>query len=139
MSVIQKVRNYLSGIRIPNRSVIIFDIDDTLIQSSNGKGIADVLQSYYLVNSMGIKPIIITARLYNPYVVNYTYNQLASFGINNPTVFFCPEGMSDYGRYKLMTRKSIADRGFNIIMSIGDQPWDIGEYGGYGIIVKRRN
>ena len=35
--------------------------------------------------------------------------------------------------YKLNARKAIKD---HVIMSIGDKTWDIGEGGGYGILVK---
>ena len=37
-------------------------------------------------------------------------------------------------QYKLEARKRIPD---NVIMSIGDKPWDIGQYGGYGILVRK--
>jgi len=36
--------------------------------------------------------------------------------------------------YKLSARKAITD---HVIMSIGDKNWDIGRYGGYGIIVRK--
>ena len=36
--------------------------------------------------------------------------------------------------YKLSARKAIKD---HVIMSIGDKTWDIGRYGGYGIIVRK--
>ena len=38
--------------------------------------------------------------------------------------------------YKLNARKAIED---HVIMSIGDKSWDIGQYGGYGIIVRKIN
>jgi predicted secreted acid phosphatase len=139
MSVFKRVVNHLSKIKIPVKSAIVFDIDDTLIKSRNGKGIVDVLRSYYLVKLSGIKPIIITERLYTWDVIGQTNKDLERFQINDPIIFFRPEGMEDYERYKLLTRKFITEKNYDIVMSIGDQPYDIGEYGGHGIIVKRRN
>jgi len=50
-----------------------------------------------------------------------------------------PEYMNDIKEYKKQARKQIIDYGYTPLMSIGDMYWDIGEYGGIGIIVLPEN
>jgi hypothetical protein len=43
--------------------------------------------------------------------------------------------IEDIKEFKKMARKGILDKGYTPLMSIGDMYWDVGEYGGIGIIV----
>ena len=49
-------------------------------------------------------------------------------------IAFRPPLEIDVPGYKLKARKAIAD---DVIMSVGDKKWDIGEAGGYGILVTK--
>ena len=44
-----------------------------------------------------------------------------------------------YGNIRSKQGKDIMNKGYNIEMSLGDKPWDIGEYGGIGVIVDDLN
>jgi len=60
---------------------------------------------------------------------------LHTLGINGfKNIAFRPPLELDVPGYKLRARKAIQD---TVIMSVGDKKWDIGEGGGYGILVKK--
>ena len=123
--------------KIPYKSnqAVVFDIDDTLISSENGKLIPKVYEIYNYCRNKGYIIYIITARGGTSYVINITRRQLHSLGITGyKKVFFRHPMDLMVAKYKKNIRKDIPE---NIIMSIGDQPGDIGEYGGYGLLVKR--
>ena len=114
---------------------IIFDIDDTLIDSRTHTIIKPVYQLYKYCQNKGYNIYIITARPRIPYGVQLTLNQLYSLGITGfKNIAFRPPLEIDVPGYKLKARKAIAD---DVIMSVGDKKWDIGEAGGYGILVTK--
>ncbi len=118
----------------PNQA-IIFDIDDTLIDSRTHTIIKPVYQLYKYCQNKGYNIYIITARPRIPYGVQLTLNQLYSLGITGfKNIAFRPPLEIDVPGYKLKARKAISDE---IIMSVGDKKWDIGEAGGYGILVTK--
>lgn len=118
----------------PNQA-IIFDIDDTLIDSRTHTIIKPVYQLYKYCQNKGYNIYIITARPRIPYGVQLTLNQLYSLGITGfKNIAFRPPLEIDVPAYKLKARKAIAD---DVIMSVGDKKWDIGEAGGYGILVTK--
>ena len=118
----------------PNQAVV-FDIDDTLIDSSTHQLIPKVFELYQYCRNRGYNIFIITARPRIPYGVQLTLNQLYSLGITGfKNIAFRPPLELSIPAYKLRARKAIKD---DVIMSIGDKTWDIGEGGGYGIIVKK--
>tara|TARA_Y100001936_G_scaffold70780_1_gene69910 strand:- start:915 stop:1304 length:390 start_codon:yes stop_codon:yes gene_type:complete len=117
------------------RQAIIFDIDDTLIDSRTHTIIKPVYQLYKYCQNKGYNIYIITARPRIPYGVQLTLNQLYSLGITGfKNIAFRPPLEIDVPGYKLKARKAIAD---DVIMSVGDKKWDIGEAGGYGILVTK--
>jgi predicted secreted acid phosphatase len=123
--------------KISGNTVIIFDIDDTLIDSYTGQILWPVYNFYNYIKHLGIIPILITARSACLESINYTLNQLKYLGINGyQKIYFRPEDKIDLYSFKANSRKSLLDTGFQILMSIGDMPWDIGEYGGYGILLR---
>ena len=114
---------------------IVFDIDDTLIDSNSHKLIPAVFQLYQYCRDRGYNIYIITARPKIPLGIKMTLYQLYSLGITGfKNIAFRPLMQINQYQYKLNARKRISD---NIIMSIGDKPWDIGKYGGYGILVRK--
>lgn len=117
------------------KQAIIFDIDDTLIDSRTHTIIKPVYQLYKYCQNKGYNIYIITARPRIPYGVQLTLNQLYSLGITGfKNIAFRPPLEIDVPGYKLKARKAISDE---VIMSIGDKKWDIGEAGGYGILVTK--
>ena len=67
-----------------------------------------------------------------------TIEQLESLGIKKgdyESLYFIKPNKIDVFKFKLDARHSIVNRGFNIILSIGDNLCDIGEYGGEGLLV----
>ena len=117
------------------RQAVIFDIDDTLIDSRTHTIIKPVYQLYKYCQNKGYNIYIITARPRIPYGVQLTLNQLYSLGITGfKNIAFRPPLEIDVPGYKLKARKAITD---DVIMSVGDKKWDIGEAGGYGILVTK--
>ena len=117
------------------KQAVIFDIDDTLIDSKTHTIITPVYQLYKYCQNKGYNIYIITARPRIPYGVQLTLNQLYSLGITGfKNIAFRPPLEIDVPGYKLKARKAISDE---VIMSIGDKKWDIGEAGGYGILVTK--
>ena len=117
------------------KQAVIFDIDDTLIDSRTHTIIKPVYQLYKYCQNKGYNIYIITARPRIPYGVQLTLNQLYSLGITGfKNIAFRPPLEIDVPGYKLKARKAIPD---DVIMSVGDKKWDIGEAGGYGILVTK--
>jgi predicted secreted acid phosphatase len=122
---------------IPDNAAIVFDIDHTLLDWV-GNPIHPIVYLYHAVRSKGIHPVIITARWGSQRNIEWTRQQLQNAGINGwKFMYFLPENKRDPVHYKRVSRKNVHERGLHVIMSIGDEYWDIGEYGGHGIIVPK--
>ena len=122
--------------RIPFNSnqAVVFDIDDTLISSNTYKPIPSILNLYNYCFTKGYHLYIITARPNTRRTIIHTLWQLKLHGITGFKIQFRPQFNLDVATYKLNARKSIPQ---TVIMSVGDQRWDIGEFGGVGILVKQ--
>lgn len=126
----------LTSLALPSNSAVVFDIDMTLIDES-GERIEPVCWFYEQVASKGFVPILVTARPSLDNVIEQTGYQLAYNRITNyESIYFRDPSERNVEKYKTSARRNIWDRGYNIIMSLGDQPWDIGEYGGIGILLQ---
>tara|TARA_R110002074_G_scaffold330668_1_gene501165 strand:+ start:156 stop:557 length:402 start_codon:yes stop_codon:yes gene_type:complete len=92
---------------------VMFDIDDTLIRSSDDMVIKGVFKILVHAYNMGYKVIIITAR--PPQSEEYTRNQLQAKDIPYHALYFAPPG--EKGRLK---------RNLNIrfVLSVGDMETD---------------
>lgn len=133
--IVSRAIGILSNMELPNNASIIFDIDDTLIMN-NGKCITPVVMLYNFSKMLGIIPVIITARPNNVLTNIYTMKQLSDCGITGyNSLYLRPEGQEDVYEYKLSARKNVKERGMETVMSVGDMLWDIGPYGGVGIII----
>ena len=136
-NIVFNIISTLSKMKIEDKSAIIFDIDDTLIHS-NGHRIDIMFFLFNYIKFLGIYIVIITSRIGSPENIEATLQQLKFHGIQeveciyfrNPFKFDCPF------QFKEICRKSVYDtKGLTVIMSIGDQPWDIGNYGGIGYLI----
>jgi FMN phosphatase YigB (HAD superfamily) len=115
--------------------IVIFDIDDTLIDIT-GEPLYDVVEFYRYVRMIGFKTVIITAREGAQENINVTMRALQNIGISDyHRIYFRDASQLDVEQYKLNSRKKLFLDGFNAVMSIGDMNWDTGLYGGIGIII----
>lgn len=134
--------NFFEKIPKKKTDIIFFDIDDTLLRPFTNEPIEPVLNFYnYLVNN-GYNIAIITARLYFEDNVKHTINDLKSIGIEQNSYKYLilrPDIFNDVKEYKTLARKNILENGFTPLMSLGDMYWDVGDYGGIGVIILREN
>ena len=125
----------LQQIPFDENQAVVFDIDDTLINSDTEEIIPKTFSLFQYCVTRGYRVYIITARAWTPGAVKFTLNQLRSLGITGfQSIAFRPPNYFDVPKFKEDARKSIPQK---IVMSIGDQKWDVGRYGGVGIIVRR--
>ena len=114
------------------KNAIIYDIDDTLIDIE-GVPIIPIINSYKYAIKKGIKPIIITARVGTKENIENTLKELKEYGIDKYIlIYFLQVNKFDNWKYKFLARKNVFEKGYNIVGSVGDMPWDIGHYGGIG-------
>ena len=136
--------NILNGLQLPEKPAIVFDIDDTLIfDSFSSKGMRsgcnyEIIKIYNTAKSLNISPILITNRPGIPNVVELTLELLKSCNIEGfVSIYFRPaleHEMNNPYTYKTYARRHATEQdNYNIVMSIGDQPWDVGDYGGIPI------
>ncbi len=131
----EEIISILNTQSFPSNSVIVYDIDDTLL-TYYGTPIAPIINTYNHALEKGLTPVIITSRTGIPDVIDHTIQQLKTHNINGyKYLYLRPSGKEDMFRFKMMCRKDLHDRGYYVAMSIGDQPWDIGQYGGLGILL----
>jgi predicted secreted acid phosphatase len=130
MEDIKKILMYF--IQNKKKSVLVFDIDDTLIDSENGKLIKETKDLYVFCKKFGIPCFFITARLKEREVIKETLEQLSSYGIHTDESFLklSPATWRDtfprISQWKKNIRKKISEElGCKITFSIGDQWGDI--------------
>ena len=127
--------------RIPKKKtdIVFFDIDDTLLRplAQIPTPVQPVLDFYKYLTYHGYNVAIITARSNYEENLRYTIHDLKNIGIENDYKYLVlrPQHMEDVKEFKKTARKEILDKGYTPLMSIGDMYWDVGEYGGIGIIV----
>ena len=98
---------------------VMFDIDDTLIRSSNDTAISHIVNLLFTSRLIGYKIVIITAR--RPESRFYTEVQLAAHGIFPDVLEFCtPEQKTQ------MKNNLSVTHGYNFVLSVGDMPTDLG-------------
>jgi predicted secreted acid phosphatase len=135
--VICKAIHIVSNSDITDNPGVIFDIDNTLFDN-DGNVIEQTLLFYKYLKMKNVNIFFITSRPGIEEGIKYTIDQLDSIGITKnqyESMYFIKPNKTDVFKFKLDARYSIFKRGFNIILSIGDNLSDIGEYGGEGILV----
>jgi hypothetical protein len=131
-NISEQMLNTINNIKISNNFVVVFDIDGTLIDTNNNP-INPVIDLFNTSVNLGFIPVIITARAGTPENIKHTCKQLENHGIvNYQTIYFRPIHNENQAEFKFIARKNIHELGYIVVASIGDMPWDIGEYGGYG-------
>jgi len=110
---------WLSSRQIKSNDAIMFDIDDTLIRSTNGTAITPIVKLLFTSRLIGYKIVIITAR--RPESRFYTKVQLAGHGIFPDVLEFCPP------EQKMQMKNNLSvTHGYNFVLSVGDMPTDLG-------------
>ena len=127
--------NILEQIPFHPHQAVVFDIDDTLVDADTGRIMPKTFSLYQYCLARGYHVYIITARARTYDAVLYTVNQLKSLGINGyKLIAFRQPDDWDIPTYKLNARRAIPQQ---VVMSVGDQDWDVGRYGGVGVIVRK--
>lgn len=106
---------------------VMFDIDDTLIETFSGKRIEKTYKIYEYMKNAGYKIIIVTARPAFNANVRWTKYQLFQHGISYDELVFA--SAQDKGYYKRTS-------GYHFILSVGDQDTDLTD-SNYSIKISR--
>jgi hypothetical protein len=118
------------------KDIVIFDIDETLFDPYSDREIIPVINFYRYLVENNYNTAIITARENNPESLRYTLEDLEKHNVRDYKFLFLREPFyNDLFIYKRNARKQIVDYGYTPLMSVGDKRWDMGEYGGIGILV----
>lgn len=134
---------YKSG-RLPNYDgkpiAVVFDIDDTLIDSSTHEIIVPMMLLYAQIQRMGIPIYLVTAR--PPVYWKETEDELVRNGINGYERLYMVDHYikpvyhgdrlieEDKAIRKARVRKHIEEKGYDILLNVGDDPGDM-MYGYY--------
>ena len=126
--------NILEKMQFSPNQAIVFDIDETLINSKTNRLITSVYDLYQYCLDKSYHIYIITARAGTMENMHITIQQLQSLNITGyKRLYFRIPHDRHVSRFKKLARKSIPHK---VIMSVGDQPGDFGEYGGIGVRVE---
>jgi len=120
---------------------VVFDIDGTLINPRTNKLIKPVFQFYQYCKAINIQIIIITARPGSDNNIKWTIEMLKKHNIETdklnfmrPDLYNSPDTFSQQKSYKTEARTRILEN-YDILMSFGDMPFDIGPECNVGIVV----
>lgn len=123
--------------------IVFFDIDDTLLNTKKSMTpIQPIVDLHHACKSLGLKIVIITARPSTSENRKYTENQLFYYGIDYDLLYMSPYlsyanvPESAIYEYKRNCREDALQRLNGIpLFSVGDKEWDVGQYGGIGLII----
>lgn len=111
---------------------VVFDIDGTLL--NHDKPIKPVVYLYNLCKELGYTVFIVTAR--DSMGINETIDMLHKLNITGfHSAYFRSPSVWNISKFKESCRKSIIDKGYLTVLSIGDTSWDTGRHGGHGILL----
>jgi hypothetical protein len=134
--IVDGARALLQSLAIPPNAIVIFDIDDTLITPA-GAPYTHIIDFYNELREAGIHVGLITARSGEQRNVEATFKQLENVGVRGWRVsYFRSPSQTNVARFKLKARKNLWERGYYVIMTLGDQDWDHGEYGGFSVYIR---
>ena len=122
----------------PNmQETIVLDLDGTIVYDGSWDNlILPVVKFINYCHNHGIKIIIVTARPGYENNVNKTKESLTNKSIICDRFFFLKPDFKNVRLFKTNAREYITKNlKLNILMSIGDNDWDMGEYGGLGVLM----
>ena len=134
VKVARKVIRTLDRLKLPSKPVIVFDIDNILLDSAKTI-IYPIFNIYNYARMLNITIAIITSRFGTKSIVEDTIKELKSNGIDTDGfLYFRNPSKIDYLKFKNSARANIVKRGYNIIMTLGCNDLDItGNNTGYGV------
>lgn len=135
-TVIEKSKPIILGkIREKKGNIIIFDVDDTLVDKDFNP-IHSVVNFFNWCKQQELTPIIITARAGTPENIEFTINSLDKLSITGYSyIYFRKVSQNDVYSFKKNCRRDVNTNIGTIIASVGDMFWDVGEYGGYPVLL----
>ncbi len=134
--IVDGARAVLSKLALAPNSIVIFDIDDTLI-TPTGKPYVPVIDLYNEALANGIHTGLITARSGDPSNVDATFAQLHRVGVADWSIaYFRSPKQLDVARFKRNARKDLWSKGYHVVMTVGDKEWDHGDYGGFSVLIR---
>ena len=98
---------------------VMFDIDDTLIKTRNGKPIPEIVELLTRCKMVGYRVVIITARPWYQSNVERTKRELERNGIQYDEIYFSKP------QDKTLVKKQLMKKGYKFLLSVGDQPTDL--------------
>lgn len=111
--------------------IVVFDIDDTLIDSKTGNIIHTMMHLYQRILDMGIPIYLVTAR--PPQYRKETLLELQKNNITGYKHLYMVDNYvqrDDKAMRKAKVRRYLEDEGYEILLNIGDDPGDM-LYGHY--------
>ena len=119
---------------------VIFDIDGTIIidgifaPKDSSELILDVYNFLLYLQSINIPIFIITARPDYEYNRLQTAKMLHNLNIDYHYLYMWDRhNFDNHIEFKLEARKDIFNNYYDCVMSLGDNFWDYGQYGGVGV------
>jgi predicted secreted acid phosphatase len=135
LQLASEIINTLTSIKFPDNPAVIFDIDNTLIDDFM-KTIEPIVMVYNYLKMIGMRLIIVTNRQGSINNMYSTEAQLLLSGITGyELLYFRSPYINDLWAPKKEARYDIFKKGYNVIASIGDKPWDFGHLGGVSFLV----
>ena len=132
--------NKLLENKTKNNICVVFDIDGTIINDnvyspkSERDIIIDVYKFLMSLQHVGVPIFIITARPDFTVNRNATSRMLDDLGIDYEYLYMWNRQVfDDHISFKEEARYDIHLHGYDVIMSLGDNEWDYGKYGGLGV------
>ena len=119
---------------------VVFDIDGTIIVEgiyaprNNSEIIIDVYKFLIYLQQINVPIFIITARPESKENRLGTIKMLYELGIMNEYLYMWKTNVFENQIiFKEKAREDIIIQGYDIVMSLGDNSWDYGKYGGLGV------
>jgi predicted secreted acid phosphatase len=136
------VRNFKKILRFrgKNNICVVFDIDGTIIvegvyaPTNNSQIVMDVYKFLIHLQQINIPIFIVTARPESKQNRLGTIKMLHDLGIMYEYLYMWNRNIfEDHIIFKEKAREDINIQGYNIVMSLGDNWWDYGKFGGLGV------
>ena len=116
----EQVLKHLSRHKVRPGDSVMFDIDDTLINSKTNEPIPHIVNLLKVCKELGHNIVIITARSGDEWVQTHTEKQLADIGVTYDFLGYCN------AEVKTLLKQHLRDtRGWYFILSVGDMPTDL--------------
>tara|TARA_Y100000022_G_C12933035_1_gene232502 strand:- start:19 stop:507 length:489 start_codon:yes stop_codon:yes gene_type:complete len=132
-----EIKHYNNNLYKP---CVVFDIDGTILVDGvySPRDESEIISNIYdflmYIQDRGIDIFIITARPDNIHNRHGTKQMLDKLNIKYTYLYMWNlDVFNNHVSYKESARKEIFDNNYNIIMSLGDNYWDYGDYGGLGV------